>query len=72
MIDGPCIRSAAAGDPPRVAQIHWESGLATYRGVFPQQMFDAFPLAQREALWAREAARHTPPLRENCYRAATH
>lgn len=62
MIDGLCIRSAAAGDAPRVAQIHWQSWLATYRGVFPQQMFDEFPLAQREALWAREAARHTDPV----------
>lgn len=54
----PRVRSATVADAPAVARIHWESWLATYRGVFPQQAFDEFPLAQREKLWTHEAGRH--------------
>lgn len=53
------VRSALVGDAPSIAQIHWDGWLATYAGVFPQQAFDAFPLAQREKLWVNEAERHT-------------
>jgi GNAT superfamily N-acetyltransferase len=50
------VRSATVADAPQVARIHWDSWVATYRDVFPQQSFDEFPLAKRERLWADEAA----------------
>jgi ribosomal protein S18 acetylase RimI-like enzyme len=60
-MDGLRIRSAVVDDAPAIARIHWDSWVATYGGIFPKQMFDEFPLAQREELWAREAAQHTDP-----------
>jgi len=58
-MDGLRIRSAVVEDAPAIARIHWDSWVATYGGIFPKQMFDEFPLAQREELWARESAQHT-------------
>lgn len=58
-MDGVRIRSAAVEDAAAIARIHWDSWVATYGAIFPKQMFDKFPLAQREELWAREAAQHT-------------
>ncbi len=58
---GVSIHSATVADAPAIARIHWDSWVATYAGVFPQQVFDEFPLSQRESLWAREAAQHTDP-----------
>lgn len=55
------IRSATVQDAPAVARIHWDSWIATYGSVFPQSMFDEFPLAQREAIWSQEATRHADP-----------
>lgn len=50
------VRPASVAQAGAIARIHWGSWVATYGGIFPKQMFDEFPLAQREALWAREAA----------------
>ena len=58
MSHAPRVRSATVADAPAVARIHWESWLATYRDVFPQQAFDEFPLAQREKVWTGEAERN--------------
>lgn len=52
------IRSAQVGDAPSIARIHWDSWVATYTGVFPQEVFEDFPLAQRENHWTHETARH--------------
>ena len=52
------VRSAEVADAPSIARIHWDSWVATYGGVSPQQSFDEFPLAQREKLWTHEARRH--------------
>jgi len=49
------VRSATEADAPAIARVHWDSWVATYSGVFPQQSFDAYPLAARERLWALEA-----------------
>ncbi len=47
----PLVRTATLADVAAVAHVHWDSWHATYRGVFKQATFDAFPLAAREALW---------------------
>ena len=49
------IRSARVDDAPAIAQVHWNSWVATYSTVFPQKSFDDYSLAKREVLWAREA-----------------
>lgn len=60
-MQGVSIRPATVQDAPAVARIHWDSWVATYGSVFPQAMFDEFPLAQREDIWSRDAARHGDP-----------
>ncbi len=60
-MDGVHVRSATVKDAPAIARIHWDSWVATYGVIFPKQMFDEFPLARREELWAREAAQHSDP-----------
>ena len=54
-VDGVIARPADVVHAPAIARIHWDSWVATYGGVFPQQSFDEFPLAQRERLWTHEA-----------------
>ena len=56
------IRPATPDDAPELAQIHWDSWIATYGGVLPPAAFDAFPLAAREALWHSTALvmQHAP------------
>jgi GNAT superfamily N-acetyltransferase len=59
------VRSATVADAPAIARVHLDSWVATYTGVFPQQSFDEFPLAQRERLWAREAGLNAEPERRS-------
>ncbi len=59
------VRSATVHDAPAVAQVHWDSWVATYRTVFPQQSFDDYPLAKRERLWAHEAGLNADPARRS-------
>jgi GNAT superfamily N-acetyltransferase len=49
------VRSATVDDAPAIAQVHWDSWVATYSGVFPQMSFDEYSLAERERVWASEA-----------------
>jgi len=51
----PRIRPAEPDDAPTLAQIHWDSWVATYSGIFPPATFAGFPLAAREALWRSTA-----------------
>ena len=46
-----------------IAQVHWDSWVATYTGVFPQASFDAFPLGTRRETWRRETAQADPARR---------
>ena len=64
-MNGVSVRSATVADAPAIARVHWDSWVATYTGVFPQQSFDEFPLARRERLWAREAGLNAVPERRS-------
>jgi len=46
------VRRATAADVPQIAQLHWDSWVATYTGVFPQATFDEYPVPARERTWA--------------------
>jgi GNAT superfamily N-acetyltransferase len=50
------VRLALPEDADAIAQVHWDSWVATYTGVFPQASFDAYPLGTRREVWRREAA----------------
>lgn len=54
------VRAAEPADAEAIAQVHWDSWVATYTGVFPQASFDGFPLAARRELWHREASNSAP------------
>jgi GNAT superfamily N-acetyltransferase len=64
-MDGLSVRSATVEDSPAIARVHWNSWVATYRGVFPQRSFDEFPLANRERLWGREAGLNADPAQRS-------
>lgn len=49
------VRPAVPEDADAIAQVHWDSWVATYTGVFPQASFDAYPLGTRREVWRREA-----------------
>lgn len=49
------VRLATPEDADAIAQVHWDSWIATYTGVFPQASFDAYPLGTRREVWRREA-----------------
>jgi GNAT superfamily N-acetyltransferase len=49
------VRLAIPEDADAIAQVHWDSWVATYTGVFPQASFDAYPLGTRREVWRREA-----------------
>jgi len=49
------IRAATPDDAPALAQLHWDSWVATYAGIFPPATFAGFPLTAREALWRSTA-----------------
>ena len=57
------VRLATPADAEAIAQVHWDSWVATYTGVFPPASFDAFPVAARREVWQREAANTTPGRR---------
>lgn len=50
------VRPAVSADADAIAQVHWDSWVATYTGVFPQASFDAYPLGTRREVWRAEAA----------------
>lgn len=50
------LRQITDADAAALAQVHWDSWVATYSGVFAQATFDEMPIAARERTW-REAAR---------------
>jgi len=54
-VDGVTVCPASIAQAPAIASIHWDSWVATYGDIFPQQSFDEFPLAHRERLWTQEA-----------------
>lgn len=57
------VRLATPADADAIAQVHWDSWVATYTGVFAQASFDAFPLGTRRETWRREAAQSDPTRR---------
>lgn len=57
------VRPATPADADAIAQVHWDSWVATYTGVFPQASFDAYPLGTRRETWRAEAARDEPGRR---------
>ena len=57
------VRLATPADADAIAQVHWDSWVATYTGVFPQASFDAFPLGTRRETWRRETAQSDPARR---------
>jgi GNAT superfamily N-acetyltransferase len=71
-VDGVVVRPATVAEAPAIARIHWDSWVATYAGVFPQQAFDEFSLARRERLWAQEAALNADATQRRLVLAALH
>lgn len=71
-MDGVVVRPATVDEAPAIARIHWDSWVATYTGVFPQQAFDEFGLDRRERLWAQEAARSADATQRRQVLAALH
>ncbi|MFZ5544012.1 MAG: GNAT family N-acetyltransferase [Pseudomonadota bacterium] len=45
------VRPATAADVAQIAQLHWDSWVATYTGVFPQAAFDEYSVQARERTW---------------------
>ena len=60
------IRPATPDDAPALAQLHWDSWVAAYSGIFPPATFDAFPVTARESLWrsTAEVAARAPAQRQ--------
>lgn len=60
------VRPALPEDAPRIAQIHWDSWQASYRGILPEACLGAFSLPAREALWRSTAlvAQRAPDKRQ--------
>ncbi len=50
-------RVATLADVPDVAQIHWDSWIATYSSVFPAKVFEEFSLDARRRNWQRSVER---------------
>ncbi len=51
------LRPIGEADAPAVAQVHWDSWVATYSDVFAQATFDELPIAARERTWRKAARR---------------
>ncbi len=66
------VRPATVDEAPAIARIHWDSWVATYTGVFPQQAFVEFSLDKRERMWAREAALNADATRRSQVLVALH
>ncbi len=45
------VRSATAGDAPRIAEIHVRSWQAAYRDILPDSLLDGLSVSEREQSW---------------------
>ena len=51
------IRPAVVEDAPAIAQVHVESWKTTYKGIFPESLFDRLSVSDRTRFWNETIAK---------------